>query len=155
MIRSVREWTHSPDKGSWGKELRDAEALFLCKKICYNGKNQLEAGHCSPTAQRWLVCVKSFDRVKLSFSSTFSKRWWCPEATPLAAFRRRRNTLSVKAPLRVNFSIQNLDWKRGGTLLSSGAFEEVWNPFAREKGSKNWLQVQTIPEKFPVGSFRQ
>ena len=114
MIRSVREWTHSPDKGSWGKELRDAEALFLCKKICYNGKNQLEAGHCSPTAQRRLVCVKSFDRVKLEFSSTFFKRWWVSKG---------QSSLTPSA--------------EGGTLLSSGAFEEVWNPFAREKGSKN------------------
>ena len=31
VIRSVREWTHSPDKGLWEKELRDAGALFLIR----------------------------------------------------------------------------------------------------------------------------
>ena len=98
MIRSVREWTHSPDKESWGKELRDAEALFLCKKICYNGKNQLEAGHCSPTAQRRLVCVKTENFVNF-FKS-------CPvQSETLAAFRRRRK-LYRQAHLR-----------RFGTLL--------------------------------------
>ena len=89
VIRSVREWTHSPDKGSWGKELRDAEALFLCKKICYNGKNQLEAGHCSPTAQRRLVCVKTENFVNF-FKS-------CPvQSETLAAFRRRRNAFIIR-----------------------------------------------------------
>ena len=96
MIRSVREWTHSPDKGSWGKELRDAEALFLCKKICYNGKNQLEAGHCSPTAQRWvartmmqnfifppfitLSCLHSHSvTLPLVYHRSFEHHWGCRE----------------------------------------------------------------------------
>ena len=119
-------------KGHGGKSFGTPKLFFFAKKYVIIGKNQFEAGHCSPTAQRWLVCAKSFDRVKLEFSSTFFKRWWVSKG---------------QSPLTPS--------AEGGTLLSSGAFEEVWNPFAREKGSKNGLQVQTIPEKFPVGSFRQ
>jgi hypothetical protein len=38
-------------------------------------------------------------------------------------------------------------------LLSSGAFEEVWNPFAREKGSKNQLLVVVNLKNYPVDDF--
>ena len=119
MIRSVREWTHSPDKGSWGKELRDAEALFLCKKICYNGKNQLEAGHCSPTAQRRLVCVKTENFVNF-FKS-------CPvQSETLAAFRRRRK-LCRQAHLR-----------RFGTLLQEKRVPRTDYKYRLSPKSSQW-----------------
>ena len=110
MIRSVREWTHSPDKGSWGKELRDAEALFLCKKICYNGGKTASEQN------------KSFRPPFLKGGGVQRQRLWPPSA-------------------------------EGGTLLSSGAFEEVWNPFAREKGSKNRLMVVVNLKNYPVDDF--
>ena len=127
MIRSVREWTHSPDKESWGKELRDAEALFLCKKICYNGKNQLEAGHCSPTAQRRLVCVKTENFVNF-FKS-------CPvQSETLAAFRRRRK-LYRQAHLR-----------RFGTLLQE---KRVSRADCLQSGVPKSSQLEVFGSKNP------
>ena len=40
------------------------------------------------------------------FYSIFFKKLRFPKAEPLVARRNERNTLSVEAPLRVNFSIQ-------------------------------------------------
>jgi len=37
--------------------------------------------------------------------------------------------------------------------LASGAFEEAWNPFAREKGSKNRLMVVVNLKNYPVDDF--
>ena len=75
---------------------------------------------------------------KQKFSSTFYKRWQITKTASLFALRRVRNS-------RVEL-VQ---------LLSSGAFLKVWKLFAREKVFTNCRIVQTIPEKFPVGSFRQ
>ena len=47
----------------------------------------------------------------------------CPDQSEtLVALRRVRSTLSVKAPLRVNFSIRILDWKRGGFCKRKAPF---------------------------------
>ena len=62
----------------------------------------------------------------------FSKSSRILKAEPLVALRRVRNTLSVKAH-----------------------FRGYGTPFASEKGSTNYRIVQSIPEKFPVGSFRK
>ena len=66
----------------------------------------------------------------------FTKSSWCPEATPLGALRRVRNT-------RVEL-VQ---------LLSSGAFSGVWTPFAREKGSMKRLSVESDLKNYPVDDF--
>ena len=70
-------------------------------------------------------------RKRKVFVHLFQKVVGFKRAKPFDAFSRRRNA------------------------LSSGAFEEVWNPFAREKGFKSRLFAEWGPEKFPVGSFRQ
>ena len=40
-------------------------------------------------------------------------------------------------------------------LYRSRAFRKVWKPCAIERVFTDWRTVQAVPEKFPVGSFRQ
>ena len=70
------------------------------------------------------------------FYSIFFKKLRFPKAEPLVARRNERKS-------RVEL-VQ---------LLSSGAFEEVWNPFAREKGSKNRFRVESNLKNYPVDDF--
>ena len=60
----------------------------------------------------------------------FTKSSWCPEATPLVAFRRRRNSLSFRRSLG-----------------------ELENLFAREKVLENRLRVECDLKNYPVDDF--
>ena len=94
--------------------------LRLITTLCCESKTGKSKRIC-PFFMLWPIFLHR-RRTEVFCQTLVHKSLWCPEAKPLSALRRVRNTLSVKEPLRVNFSIQNWDWKRGGFCKRKAPF---------------------------------
>jgi len=64
--------------------------------------------------RRSLVLSHSLDTLKPKFSSTFFKRWWCPETTPLDSFCRKQMIFEAAKSTLYSLHSYHLQYQKEG-----------------------------------------